>query len=355
MNKTKEKLQQQFKQNTGRALCDSGGTPQYDDSGNYIGSSNGYGRRYEQLAGKDLDDGPTVWLDGGSLDVTRSAYHFLSDVLEYDAELDDIWQRYYVGVELFDSSSSCDNSELESSCQQFLEWAADLANDRSSDFYTRLRHHMEEHCDSHTPTLMTVFIEFLKICGRRAYSIGGMNTYNGECILDTTLQFEMVRVDDYDYVIMQTHNGCDVRGGYSDPVVYGCDCDDLQRYNHVSLCCRSHDEHEWFSDDGWNWYSNFDACSSQLRELSLVEVEDIDDPEVQQLVTALLLGEKQRDEMCRRDPDKAAYYHRLHHKNAMEIVADMRDAAHSCRRHDELLHHGKVLLCPVCAGQLHVA
>ena len=40
-------LQDMLRENTGVALCDSGGEPNYDANGNYIGSSYGYGRNYE--------------------------------------------------------------------------------------------------------------------------------------------------------------------------------------------------------------------------------------------------------------------------------------------------------------------
>ena len=41
-------------ENTGIALCDSGGSPQYDDDGKYIGSQHGYGRNWERNQGRNF-------------------------------------------------------------------------------------------------------------------------------------------------------------------------------------------------------------------------------------------------------------------------------------------------------------
>ena len=43
-------------ENTGRNMLDSGGTPQYDADGNYIGSNEGYGRAYERNQARAGDD-----------------------------------------------------------------------------------------------------------------------------------------------------------------------------------------------------------------------------------------------------------------------------------------------------------
>ena len=76
MTTVADALQAQFKQDTGRALCDSGGEPQYDEDGNYTGSKYGYGRRYEKLQNVDLSKSPEFSLDFRyGLEVTRSAFH----------------------------------------------------------------------------------------------------------------------------------------------------------------------------------------------------------------------------------------------------------------------------------------
>jgi len=57
-----------------------------------------------------------------------------------------------------------------------------------------------------------------------ATDINGFNTYNWENLLDSTLQGETFTLEgeygpEY-YVMLQYHGGCDIRGGYTDYVVY---------------------------------------------------------------------------------------------------------------------------------------
>lgn len=48
----------------------------------------------------------------------------------------------------------------------------------------------------------------------------GFNTYNGDSILSQVLQGQSFKHDlDY-YVLLQIHNGCDVRGGYTDAKLF---------------------------------------------------------------------------------------------------------------------------------------
>ena len=52
---------------------------------------------------------------------------------------------------------------------------------------------------------------------------GLINTYNGECVLSQTLQFLPFKYDYDDYLILQIHNGADVRGGYTKPKIFKID------------------------------------------------------------------------------------------------------------------------------------
>ena len=47
-----------------------------------------------------------------------------------------------------------------------------------------------------------------------------INTYNFEEYISQTIQFCPFMSDDEDYIILQVHNGCDVRGGYTEPKVF---------------------------------------------------------------------------------------------------------------------------------------
>lgn len=51
------------------------------------------------------------------------------------------------------------------------------------------------------------------------FGLGGDNTYNQENDLDQVFQFDLVECWGERYAIIQIHTGCDVRGGYTSPVV----------------------------------------------------------------------------------------------------------------------------------------
>lgn len=83
----------------------------------------------------------------------------------------------------------------------------------------------DEHSDDWTPHLVDVanFLDFLGYEEGVHYRV--INTYNGECLLDDTLQYvELVsdmteRFDPYhvDVIILSVHQGGDVRGNYGAP------------------------------------------------------------------------------------------------------------------------------------------
>ena len=51
-------------------------------------------------------------------------------------------------------------------------------------------------------------------------AIDYINTYNFEEYISQTIQFCPFMSDDEDYIILQVHNGCDVRSGYTEPKVF---------------------------------------------------------------------------------------------------------------------------------------
>lgn len=49
---------------------------------------------------------------------------------------------------------------------------------------------------------------------------GGGNTYNDDNDLSQGFQYELFSYDGWSYVIFQLHQGCDIRGGYTNSVVF---------------------------------------------------------------------------------------------------------------------------------------
>jgi len=216
---TADKLAEMLQENTGRSILDSGGEQQPDGSFRY-----GYGRHWERNQGVDLEAQPEgqleFWLRGEEADIlaTVNVYHFLKDRLEYNEELDDRYREFaeHEGVELWLPSAEA-------------------------------------------------FVESLDGAGG-IYGEGDpvtVNTYNGEDLLSQTIQYVYWCDDDGAHVLLQIHGGCDVRGGYTDPVAFDVtDYEGLSIFDnaHASIYCDDCGKH-WDTDDSCNWYP--DGCCGQ--------------------------------------------------------------------------------------------
>ena len=108
------------------------------------------------------------------------------------------------------------------------------------------------------------------------------NSYNGETILDQDFQFwifspedigsdtDWIYVEDGVYAIIQTHNGCDIRGGYSTPHVFKLRTDYASLLNAVTDLYATNGEMGWYSDDaGWHWYRADGKEIDPLKEWEL--------------------------------------------------------------------------------------
>lgn len=150
-------------ENTGRNMMDSGDI---------------YGRNFERNQEKGILTGyqpVDFYIDEQNKEVeinpTIPVYDFLSYNLEYDDELDD-WFNHIIKKEGLNAYSIIDQKEA---LQQIPD------------------------------------VEELSEC---------YNTYNGECVLSQTLQFYHFEYWGEDFVLLQVHNGCDVRGGYTYPKIF---------------------------------------------------------------------------------------------------------------------------------------
>lgn len=70
---------------------------------------------------------------------------------------------------------------------------------------------------------------------------GIVNTYNHDCLLDYALQYRQFSLNGVHYVLLQVHNGGDVRGGYSAPIVYQVNAEDMYTYNECAILCEQCD------------------------------------------------------------------------------------------------------------------
>jgi len=211
-------LKEMFCENTGTHPLDSGGA---------------FGRGWQRSnALKDLD-----WMqakrlihevEDGYLKIQKNAYLFLCDHLSYDIEMD---KRFHEFCELPENQKEGYYYLM----KDFITWKNDF--------------------------------EYL----------WGANTYNGDSILNRVLQFEVFECNNFDYIIIQIHNGADVRGGYSTPHVFVfneeefvCDLDNVhancpdghkkvktvQRDLNGNIVISRSFHCSAYTDDGNHWYAD---------------------------------------------------------------------------------------------------
>jgi hypothetical protein len=160
-SRTESKLTEMFTANTGRHLLDSGGA---------------YGRNWERNQGLTVQDfsgqPKATWERGGY--ITVNAWHYLNDRLEYSKAAEVLTRLMHV-------------------------W--ELA-----DFDNRNLYNLGDQED------------FLKHLGAEPGNV--WNTYNWDNLLSQTLQGYDFELAGSRYVMLQVHGGCDVRGGYTLPVIF---------------------------------------------------------------------------------------------------------------------------------------
>jgi hypothetical protein len=218
VDKTAEILNTMLKENTGRALCDSG---------------DAYGRNWQRNQGRDFEkEEPSSvsfsdYKGEVEISVTHNLYHWLLDRLTYDEALDKLFYRW---AQL---SGNDDKNWLEL-MEEFAEKRYRRSNNKG---YT---------CES-------------------PYTD---NSYNcGSELISQTIQYTLWSDETGYYVLLQVHGGCDVRGGYSAPHVFYCkDEYDMSDYQRGAIQCDECDDY-WSTDDGYNWYYQ-GCCGGDYRELN---------------------------------------------------------------------------------------
>jgi hypothetical protein len=97
----------------------------------------------------------------------------------------------------------------------------------------------------------------------KGWDVGIHNTYNGDCALSQTLQYAYCYENDL--ILLQIHNGADVRGGYTKPRVFKAD-EGFVFYNDFDAYCDKC-EQGWYTDDmGYHWYP---SNSGQTEEFGI--------------------------------------------------------------------------------------
>ena len=168
MDNTKELIYKMLTECTGKDMCDSGG-----DSG----------RHWQRNAKKTIEDFENepeehIYKDGDYIYRDLSVFHYLSEL-----ELDDICDRF----NRIQSQSNNWNSDFNTD---------DFVYGVSSEAQQVLEHHHE-------------------VIINRSW-----NTYNGESDLTQCVQGANLTINNEEYILIQIHNGADVRGGYTDAKLF---------------------------------------------------------------------------------------------------------------------------------------
>jgi hypothetical protein len=123
---------------------------------------------------------------------------------------------------------------------------------------------------------------FMDRCAAKGYTSQEIvNTYNYGNILSQILQYAIIVNDDTDehFIILQIHNGCDARGGYTKPRVFSLDTDD----NFTHFCMAQSDvmafcekcKMSWYSDDsGYNWYNDWNYGNQEELKTGIESEKD---------------------------------------------------------------------------------
>lgn len=144
---------------TGEHMLDSGGA---------------YGRHWQRNAKKTIEDfrkEPSVSYDEDA-NYTISLFHYLTRSLELNGICDTFNRKF----------------------NKMKDWESDIYG------------------------VSTQAKEWIKNCG---FEVGrSFNSYNGESSLSQVIQGNWLTLGDKNYLLLQIHQGCDVRGGYTDAKLF---------------------------------------------------------------------------------------------------------------------------------------
>lgn len=223
MDKLETIITRMLKENTGASFLDSGGA---------------YGRNYERNQTRDFEKEPACQVEcnefNGEVEliISYNIYHYLCNFLDYDEDCEKLNQKFIHFCNLPDKQDEsyfhCRN--------QWLEDREKMGEDRFTEINTA-------------------------------------NTYNYDNLLSQVIEYTHFVHKDENYILLQIHGGCDVRGGYTKPVIFKVpdmdyfimaqnDCYAFARYPIdktqpvMEGIDKPKESYCWDSDDGgYHWYA----------------------------------------------------------------------------------------------------
>ena len=176
MNNIQNIIYKMLTENTGTHFLDSGGSSNRHWQRNQDKTLNDFINESEQTFEVGFDK------DGKADEVLRSVsvFHYLAGIGS-NLELDEICKEFNKLNALDENLADCEPYGVRFTAWEYLDSELDTKVDRV------------------------------------------WNTYNYDCDLSQTLQGANLTINDEHYVLIQIHGGCDVRGGYTDAVLFKCE------------------------------------------------------------------------------------------------------------------------------------
>lgn len=176
--KTQREIYAMLIENTGKHMLDSGSA---------------YGRHWQRNQSKTIED----------------FYNEPEQKITYDSR----YKGFERIVSVFHYLSELDIDEL---CEKFNDINRD-ADNWEGNFYgvsKEAQEYLDSLCHDYGHEI------YYDIYGK---DWSTFNTYNGDSDLSQTLQGSWIKIDDEQYLILQIHGGCDVRGGYTNARLFKID------------------------------------------------------------------------------------------------------------------------------------
>lgn len=233
ITETEEKIIEMLTENTGTHFLDSGGV---------------YGRNWERNKTKDFKKESEISLDvyKDNVIITKNVFHYLVNHLDITKES----KKYQRLFDLFEGEHY----------SRYLKQVSDKI-----DNYARAKGYITKH----DKTWTQVMEEFTDMHNTNEYGCKITNTYNFDNLIGQTLQYCIFSNEDGTFIILQLHNGCDVRGGYTEPKIF--EINDFEEFiidmTSITASCKCT---RWDSDDsGYHWYLGEDYLYDGTKQLDL--------------------------------------------------------------------------------------
>ncbi len=192
-----------------------------------LDSGGAYGRNWERNATKSLTDfisEPYGWMDSYGC-FTISLFHHLDAALHFEAAMDAEYQAFT--------------------------------------------------SDSHESHLYDIEQWIEHIGARELYS---ENSYNRDSALSQVIQYTVYELDGNQYVALQIHQGCDVRGGYTRPWIFSLSDEYALGYESGSVDCTGPEPHrydyncgEWTIEGSYSREIQPYALETEARKVGITE------------------------------------------------------------------------------------